>query len=81
MAEQEENLSQTTIRAPVAGSVGDRNAEVGMLVDSSTRLFTLGQLDNVYVQVVITDKMLASIEEGQPADVFSTSSSTGPSAT
>ncbi|NIO29704.1 MAG: efflux RND transporter periplasmic adaptor subunit [Candidatus Latescibacteria bacterium] len=78
MAEQEENLSQTIVRAPVAGSVGDRNAEVGMLVDNNTQLFTLGQLDNMYVQVVITDKMLTFIEEGQPAEVFSTSFSSGP---
>jgi len=78
MGEQEENLAQTVIRAPVAGSVGDRNAEVGMLVDNNTRLFTLGQLDNVYVQVVITDKMLAFIEEGQPAAVFSSSFTAGP---
>jgi HlyD family secretion protein len=70
MGEQEENLSQTIVRAPVAGSVGDRNAEVGKLVNNNTQLFTLGQLDSVYVQVVITDRMLAFIEEGQPADVF-----------
>ena len=78
MAEQEENLSQTIVRAPVTGSVGDRNAEVGMLVNSNTQLFTLGQLDKMYVQVVLTDKMLTFIEEGQPAEVFSASLSSGP---
>lgn len=72
VGEQEENLSQTVIRAPVAGSIGGRNAEVGMLVSGNTRLFTLGQLDSVYVQVVLTDNMLASIEEGQPTEIFST---------
>lgn len=77
MAEQEENLAQTVIRAPVAGSVGDRNAEVGMLVNSNTRLFTLGQLDKLYVQVVLTDNMLNFIEEGQPAEVFSTNLPSG----
>ncbi|MEJ2722715.1 MAG: efflux RND transporter periplasmic adaptor subunit, partial [bacterium] len=77
MAEQEENLSRTIVRAPVAGSVGDRNAEVGMLVNNTTQLFTLGQLDDVYVQVVLTDEMLGFIEEGQPAEIFSTSLPTG----
>ena len=77
MAEQEENLSQTVIRAPVAGSVGDRNAEVGMLVDSNTRLFTLGQLDKLYVQVVLTDNMLTFIEEGQSAAILSASLPSG----
>ncbi len=78
MSEAEENLSQTIIRAPVAGSAGDRNAEIGMLVNSNTRLFTLGQLDSMYVQVVVTDKMLAFIEEGQPAEIFSSSLTSGP---
>lgn len=62
--EQQENLSQTVIRAPIAGSIGNRNAEVGMLVNQSTRLFTIGQLDNVRVDVVLTDRMLNYIEEG-----------------
>jgi HlyD family secretion protein len=78
MSEEEENLSQTIIRAPVSGSVGDRNAEVGMLVNSNTRLFTLGQLDSMYVEVVITDKMLTYLDEGQPADIVSSILSSGP---
>ncbi len=68
--EQEENLSQTVIRAPVAGSVGNRNAEVGMLVTPNTRLFTLGQLDNIRVEVILTDRMLNYIEEGQRSEIF-----------
>lgn len=78
VAEEEENLAQTVVRAPVAGSIGDRNAEVGMLVNNNTRLFTLGQLDNMYVQVILTDKMLSYIQEEQPAAVFSTSLPSGP---
>lgn len=68
--EQEENLSQTVIRAPVAGSVGNRNAEVGMLVTPNARLFTLGQLDNIRIEVVLTDRMLNYIEEGQRSEIF-----------
>lgn len=78
VSEEEENLAQTVLRAPVAGSVGGRNAEIGMLVNGNTRLFTLGQLDNMSVQVVLTDKMLGYIEEGQPAEVFSSNLSSGP---
>ncbi|MCB1163690.1 efflux RND transporter periplasmic adaptor subunit [bacterium] len=69
MAEQQGNLARTVIRAPVEGSVGDRNAEVGMRVDPSTQLFTLGRLDSVYVQVVLTDEMLNFIAEGQSAEI------------
>lgn len=72
--EREEALSQTVIRAPVTSSVGNRNAEVGMLVSGSTRLFTLGQLDNVRVEVVVTDHMLNYIKEGQRCEIFVISS-------
>lgn len=74
--EREEALSQTIIRAPVAGSIGNRNAEVGMLVSNNTRLFTLGQLDNVQIEVVLTDHMLNYIEEGQRTEIFALTSGT-----
>ncbi|MFO7655007.1 MAG: efflux RND transporter periplasmic adaptor subunit [Candidatus Krumholzibacteriia bacterium] len=67
--EQQETLTQTVIRAPVAGRVGNRNAEVGMLASPSTRLFVLGQLDTVRVDVVLTDRMLGSIAAGQRVEV------------
>jgi HlyD family secretion protein len=67
--ELEENLARTVVAAPLTGQVGGRHAEVGMLVGPSTRLFTLGQLDSVRVQVVLTDRMLAYIETGQAAAV------------
>ena len=68
--EREEMLKQTTIRAPISGTVGNRNAEVGMLVNSSTRLFTLGQMDSVRVEVVLTDRMLNYIESGQRVQIY-----------
>ena len=67
--ERKANLSQTIIRAPVFGSVGDRNAEIGMQVNTNTRLFTLGQLENVRVEIILTDRMLNYIEEGMRAEV------------
>jgi len=70
LAEQDENLAQTEVRAPIAGHVGERNAEVGMLVDRNTRLFILGQLDSLYVEIVLSDKMLEVIEEDQSVDIF-----------
>ncbi len=69
VAEREESLTQTVIRAPVAGTVGNRNAEVGMMVGPGTRLFTLGQLDSVRVEIVLTDLMLDYIEAGQGVEI------------
>ena len=75
--ERQETLSRTVIRAPVAGAVGNRNAEVGMLVTPNTRLFTLGQLDSVRIEVVLTDRMLGYIEENQRAEILSNNLSGG----
>jgi HlyD family secretion protein len=69
--EQEQVLSHTVVGAPVAGSVGDRNAEVGMLVNSQTQLFTLGQLDSLRVEVGLTERMLNYIKLGQRVEIFS----------
>ena len=67
--ERKETLSQTLVRAAISGTVGNRNAEVGMLVNGSTRLFSLGQLDNVRVEVILTDKMLSYLREGQRVEI------------
>ncbi len=70
MAEEAaENLARTVIRAPITGVVGSREVEVGMLVNQNTQMFTIGQLDSVRVQVMLTDRMLAYVEEGQRAVV------------
>jgi RND family efflux transporter MFP subunit len=68
--EREDALSRTLIRSPISGSVGNRNAEVGMLVNSNSRLFTLGQIDNVHIEVILTDQMLNYIETGQRSEII-----------
>jgi RND family efflux transporter MFP subunit len=69
--ERQEILSQTTIKAPISGRVGNRRAEVGMLVNSNSQLFTLGQLDSVRVEIVLTDLMLNYIQKGQRTEIAS----------
>ena len=67
LAERRDLLARTVVRAPVAGIVGARRAEVGMQVSSSTALFTLGDLSALHVQVNLTDTMIGTIEVGQSA--------------
>ncbi len=69
-AEREQLLTKTAVRAPVSGLVGQRNAEVGMQVSSTTPLFTIGNLDRVKVEVNIPDNMLGSIQVGQPVEIL-----------
>jgi RND family efflux transporter MFP subunit len=67
--EMEQNLSRTVIRSPIDGHVGNRGAEVGLLATPSARLFTVGQLDSVQVEIVLSDRMLAYIKEGQRTEI------------
>ncbi|MEW5979967.1 MAG: efflux RND transporter periplasmic adaptor subunit [Acidobacteriota bacterium] len=62
-------LSRTVIRAPITGTIGERNAEVGMQVSSGTRLFTIGDLDRLRVEVIFTEEMLDTVEVGQPVRI------------
>lgn len=70
LQEQQELLSKSVVRAPITGTLGQRNAEVGMQVSSSTRIFTIGNLNRLRVEVVLTENMLQNIEIGQTAKIY-----------
>lgn len=70
MQEQQNLLAKTTIRAPISGTVGQRNAEVGMQVNTSTQLFIIGNLEEVKIEVVLTEDMLSEISVEQRAIVY-----------
>jgi RND family efflux transporter MFP subunit len=69
--ERRSALSRTVIRAPVAGHVGQRNAEVGMLAGPDDVLFLLGDLGDLVVEVPLTEEMLGHIRPGQPVRIAS----------
>lgn len=64
--EQRSALEKTLVRAPVSGRVGERDAEIGMLVNSGTVLFRIGNLDRVIVEVPLTETMLSRVAVGDP---------------
>ena len=68
-----ESVRQTLVRAPIAGTVGRRNAEVGQYVNTNAALFTIGRLDQMEVDVPITQEMLGRIQVGQTAEIRSES--------
>lgn len=67
--ERQADLRRTVVRAPISGYVGQRNVEVGQQVDSNTRLFMMGDLTNVRVQVQVTDRMFGRVQTGQTARI------------
>lgn len=71
--ERKADLRRTVVRAPISGYVGGRNVEVGQRVSGSTRLYTLGDLSSVKVNVQVTDKMFGSIRTGQTVRIQASS--------
>lgn len=73
VAERRTEAARTVVRSPVAGRVGQRNAEAGMVVDPGNTLFLVGDLDELIVEVPLTEGMLAHVEEGTPVEVHAAS--------
>lgn len=73
LAERRSALGKTLLRAPIAGRVGQRNAEVGMLAGPGDVLFVLGDLSDLIVEVPLTEEMLRSLRVGQRATLRSPS--------
>lgn len=69
--ERRSALGKTVVRAPVAGLLGQRNAEVGMLVGTDDVLFVLGDVGDLVVEVPLTEEMLGYIRTGQPVRISS----------
>ncbi len=65
--ERRSALGKTEVRAPVSGRLGERRVEVGMRVDPSAVLFQVGDLDELIVELNLTEAMLARVATGQPA--------------
>ena len=62
-------LSKTTVRAPISGRVGQRNAEPGMLADPSTTLFLIGDFEELIAEVPLTEGMMGHVAAGTPVEV------------
>jgi cobalt-zinc-cadmium efflux system membrane fusion protein len=57
--------STVHVLAPISGTITYRNAAVGQKVDQSTKLFEIMNLENVWLDIDIFEKDLASVKRGQ----------------
>lgn len=69
--ERQNEIEKMVIRAPINGVVGERNAETGQFVTSNTRVFTIGDLTRMKVEVALTENMLTRIREGMRVQLSS----------
>tara|TARA_R110002096_G_scaffold329006_8_gene523107 strand:+ start:3659 stop:4954 length:1296 start_codon:yes stop_codon:yes gene_type:complete len=67
--ERKNQLSKTVINSPVTGTIGQRNARVGMQATTNTKIFTIGDLSKLRVEIVLTENLLSRIKVGQTATI------------
>ncbi len=68
-AERRSALAKTVVRSAVAGRVGQRRVEVGTRIDPDDVLFVVGNLDQIVIEVPLTERMMDQVETGMPVIV------------
>ncbi len=69
LAMAERNLSFTRVLAPFDGTIGNKAAQAGELVQPGTRLMALVPLNASYVDANFKETQLANVKPGQKVDV------------
>lgn len=64
-----EVAAAVTVTAPTPGTVVQRDATVGQNVDSSSPLFTIGDLSSVWIVGELSDKDFSRVRLGSPATI------------
>ncbi len=73
LEERRMEMSRTTVRAPTSGTIGLRNAERGQIASPSTQLFMIGDLSQMQVEILLTERNLTYIRQGMPVNLYSES--------
>jgi RND family efflux transporter MFP subunit len=66
---QRKKLRDTTVRAPFAAQVKERQVTVGQYVNANTPLFTLVKIDPIRLRIEVPERMAPWIKNGQVAQV------------
>ena len=66
----DKQLRDTYIISPISGIITNKVFEKGEMVQFGSTLFTISQLDKVYLMVYINESDLGKIKYGQKADIF-----------
>lgn len=70
VAEQRSNVVDFAIRSPITGRVLTRTVERGERVGDGTPLFTLVDLDRLYVKVYVPEPSIGKVALGQEARIY-----------
>jgi len=71
-----ERMNETTIRAPIAGTIIEKAVEAGQVISSATRevgggtlLMRMANLDEVQVRTLVDETDIGRVEPGLPAEI------------
>jgi len=70
LAEQRSHVADFLVRSPIDGRVLTRTVERGERVDAGTPLFTLVDLDRLYVKIYVPEPSIGKVALGQEARVY-----------
>jgi membrane fusion protein, heavy metal efflux system len=72
LTEAQDNLPLYEIHAPIDGIVLDRDVVVGEAVNADDKIFVIGDLSSLWVEVTVYAKDLMAVHKGQQATIVST---------
>ena len=71
LVEADQNLSIHTIRAPINGSIIEKDVASGEAVQSNQKIFVVADLSTLYAEVTIPANQISLIREGQEVNIVS----------
>jgi membrane fusion protein (multidrug efflux system) len=69
LAQAEIDLSDTIVRSPIAGRVGDRTVQLGQFAQPGTRLLTVVPTGQIYLVANFKETQVQNMRPGQPVDI------------
>ncbi|HEX3117860.1 MAG TPA: efflux RND transporter periplasmic adaptor subunit [Candidatus Acidoferrum sp.] len=69
MGQAQLNLSYTKIFAPVAGVISQKTVEVGQRIQPGEELFTISQLDDIWITANFKETQLRKMHSGEKVDI------------
>ena len=70
LAEQQSHVADFMVKSPIAGKVLTRTVELGERVGEGVPLFTLVDLDRLYVKIYVPEPSIGEVALGQQARVY-----------
>jgi membrane fusion protein (multidrug efflux system) len=69
LSQAEIDLSDTVVRSPIAGRVGDRTVQLGQFAQPGTRLLTIVPTEQIYLVANFKETQVQNMRPGQRADI------------